>query len=320
MSKSIPSDLPLVSIIVVVYNSSKYVLETLESAKTQMYQNIELIITDDYSTDDTVEICRKWLENNSERFVRTELIIAKKNTGITANCNRGIKVSNGEWLKLSAGDDLFLPNCIVDNIEFVKLNPEARFIVSDSLNFYNDSGKSFEEKHDINFVKLNAKKQYTRLLRGMLLVKNATSFIHRESFQKLGFFNEDYVYIEDYPYSLKVTKSNYRFFYLNKLTVKYRIHDDSAWGSVINPNQIMTTYKKVFLKDYILLYETELLPGLLKYHLYHRYISAYIQNYLLKTQLYSPEKYKIRKFLRCLDVFYVYRVAPKLFCKIFSNE
>jgi alpha-1,3-rhamnosyltransferase len=52
----------LVSIVVVTYNSSKSVLDTLESVKAQTYQNIEIIITDDCSTDNTVEICRHWIE------------------------------------------------------------------------------------------------------------------------------------------------------------------------------------------------------------------------------------------------------------------
>mgnify|MGYP000958323009 FL=1 len=64
---------PLVSIIVVTYNSSLFVRETLESAKRQSYNNIELIITDDASTDDTVKVCREWIANNKNRFVRVEL-------------------------------------------------------------------------------------------------------------------------------------------------------------------------------------------------------------------------------------------------------
>jgi alpha-1,3-rhamnosyltransferase len=52
---------PLVSVVIITYNSSKYVLETLESAKAQTYQNIELIVSDDCSTDDTVEKCREWI-------------------------------------------------------------------------------------------------------------------------------------------------------------------------------------------------------------------------------------------------------------------
>lgn len=69
---------PLVSIVVTTYNSSKYVLETLESVKAQTYKNIELIISDDYSLDNTVEICKKWITENSDRFVNTKIIIVKK--------------------------------------------------------------------------------------------------------------------------------------------------------------------------------------------------------------------------------------------------
>ena len=58
---------PLVSVVVITYNSCKYVRETLESAKMQTYRNIELIVTDDGSTDATVDICRKWLEANGDR-------------------------------------------------------------------------------------------------------------------------------------------------------------------------------------------------------------------------------------------------------------
>ncbi|TXH52940.1 MAG: glycosyltransferase family 2 protein, partial [Bacteroidia bacterium] len=96
---------PLVSIIVVTYNSSKFVLETLESAKSQTYQNIELLISDDGSTDDTLQICKDWLTQNKDRFVHTELITVEKNTGIPANCNRGIKAANGEWITFIDSDD-----------------------------------------------------------------------------------------------------------------------------------------------------------------------------------------------------------------------
>ena len=83
-------DTPLVSIIVITYNSSKYVLETLESAYNQTYQNIELIISDDCSTDDTVEVCKKWVDEHKDRFVRSEIITTPVNTGIPVNCNRGL--------------------------------------------------------------------------------------------------------------------------------------------------------------------------------------------------------------------------------------
>ena len=66
--RNLNDDLQLVSVIIVTYNSGKYVLETLESVKQQTYKKIELIVTDDHSNDDTVEICQNWLNQNNKYF------------------------------------------------------------------------------------------------------------------------------------------------------------------------------------------------------------------------------------------------------------
>ena len=63
---------PVVTVSVSTYNSSKYVVETLESIKAQTWKNIILQISDDCSTDNTIELCRNWIEQNKERFVETK--------------------------------------------------------------------------------------------------------------------------------------------------------------------------------------------------------------------------------------------------------
>ena len=108
---------PLVSIVVITYNSSEYVLETLESAKAQTYTNIELIVSDDCSTDETVSICKKWFEANKDRFVNTIMVEAEINSGVPANANRGLAECKGEWIKFIAGDDILVSTGIE---EFVK--------------------------------------------------------------------------------------------------------------------------------------------------------------------------------------------------------
>jgi alpha-1,3-rhamnosyltransferase len=77
-----------------------------------------LIISDDCSTDNTVEICKNWLEENKERFKHTELITVKKNTRIAPNLNRGIKQSNGIWIKSIGGDDALEDNIIEKYLEY----------------------------------------------------------------------------------------------------------------------------------------------------------------------------------------------------------
>ena len=128
---------PLVSIVVITYNSAKYVLETLESAKQQTYCNIELIITDDCSTDNTVDLCDQWLETNKKNFVNVQLLIGTENVGIPANLNKGIKIAHGEWIKSIAGDDILHEDCICNFIKEYKGN--SLVVIGNSFNFYLDN-------------------------------------------------------------------------------------------------------------------------------------------------------------------------------------
>ena len=117
---------PLVTVAIVTYNSAKYIEDALESVKNQTYKNIELIISDDASEDNTVEICRNWISKHKANFYAVKIITVEKNTGIPANFNRALNSASGEWIKFVAGDDIIYPDCIKDNIEFVKKNPEAK--------------------------------------------------------------------------------------------------------------------------------------------------------------------------------------------------
>lgn len=217
---------PLVSIVVITYNSSKFVIETLDSAKSQTYKNIELIISDDCSKDDTVDVCRKWLNENNDLFVNTELIEASENTGIPGNCNRGLYASNGKWIKMIAGDDILLNNCIEKFInETIKFRLEKFF-----------SSSIYEMKNDVvdrisippeRIMKGNAAKQKINFLKYLSYIFGPSIFMERDTLLSLGGFDERYQGVEDYPLYLKITKAGYRFQLLNEPTVIYRIHDES---------------------------------------------------------------------------------------------
>lgn len=231
------NDNPLVSIVVITYNSAKYVLETLESAKDQTYQNIELIISDDCSTDNTVEICREWVEKNKERFVRTEIITVEKNTGIPANCNRGYKEARGEWVKGIAGDDALYPNVIECYVNFIKLYPEARIVHARADHYKNAFSsstldKGYLKKYPVSFLKqkcLDSRKQYNLLCIGCL-VEAPTVFMQRNLWLEMDGFDERIPMCEDWPMWLKVTKSGIPFYFMDQPAVKYRVSQDSTFG------------------------------------------------------------------------------------------
>lgn len=222
---------PLVSVIVITYNSSKYVLETLESTKVQTYKNIELIISDDGSTDDTIEICRNWLENNQQRFKYSKLITVEKNTGIPANCNRGVKASNGEWVKIIAGDDILKFKAISNYLRFVNNNENIQVLQSE-VSHFNDT---FEDKNFIassdfknhKFFYLPSKKQYRELLIRNRLSAPAVIF-KKEVYSQVYGFDEEFKYIEDHPFYLKILSKGIKIWLTKDVNVGYRIHNKSV--------------------------------------------------------------------------------------------
>ena len=229
----------LVSCIVLAYNSAKTVIETLESTKNQTYKEIELIVSDDASTDDTVKICQEWIERNKERFVRTELITVNKNTGIAENCNRSISAAKGEWVKTIAADDILLPTCIEDFVDFADKNPDAKWM-SSYLRVYNET---FEEQNccstrrvlAANFFSLSAEGQL-RELAFEDCITGPSVFFNHEMLSHVGPFDNQYI-IEDWPYFLKILENGFKCYLLTKETVGYRIHkslSNNADGSIFN--------------------------------------------------------------------------------------
>lgn len=103
--ENMKQDFPLVTIIVITYKSADYVIDTLESISQQTYKNIELIISDDRSPDNTLEICESWIEKHKNRFSNTIVTKTDRNGGICYNYNNGLKMATGKWIKYIAGDD-----------------------------------------------------------------------------------------------------------------------------------------------------------------------------------------------------------------------
>lgn len=222
----------LVSVVIITFNSKEHVLEALESVKAQTYKNIELIISDDGSTDETVEIIKNWLLDNNERFSNYKFILSDKNTGITANLNRGVRATSGEYIKLMASDDLLMENCVEDLLKFVKKN-NLLFCFSRVMPFSVTMGKKqldniiSDEKSNFDyFFNKTQKGQYHALL--LSTTPKSTiigAFYSKSMFELIGFFDENYEMMEDYPLAINLSKKGYRFDLLDKYTSRYRIRD-----------------------------------------------------------------------------------------------
>lgn len=223
---------PLVSISVITYNSEKYVVEALESAKAQTYRNIELVVSDDCSTDNTVDLVHKWIDENKGRFVNVRLLTVDHNTGVTGNVSRARKTYNGEWVKEIAGDDVLLPSCIEDNMIFVKKHPDAQVVLSNSIIFFDTDRNDEVQKPGLavpGFFELNASEQYEALVRHDVLMNPNSQFTRVNLFRKIH-LDERFKNMEDRQFYWNCTSSGIKIHYQDKETVRYRKHQGALTG------------------------------------------------------------------------------------------
>lgn len=222
---------PLVSIVLITYNSARYILETLESIKDQIWENIELIVSDDGSSDDTIMICSDWLEENQERFYNVQLITVAENTGIPANCNRGLRAVNGQWIKTISGDDILLNNCISDNLQYARRFPEASFVVSD-IKEIDENGMTIRDEvinEGVIFIAgmPSTKKQLKAYTRWPVFLNVPTFFCRTEIIEKIGYCDEDFRIYEDTTMVIRMMEEGVRMYYMQQPTVAYRVHRNS---------------------------------------------------------------------------------------------
>ena len=217
---------PLVSVNVLMYNSSKYILETLESIKAQTYQNIELIMSDDKSTDNTVQICEKWIAKNKDRFASYQILVPDYNTGQSGNYNRAFRAATGEWIKEIDGDDLLLPNCLTDLMEFVDANPEAKYVFGKMKCFVKRNKKcSVDLPADQSFFSKSIDEQLEQLLFDKDCIQSPCSFYNRQYMLDIDFTNDERIpNIEDWPKWINLLRKKVRFFFLDKEIVLYRLY------------------------------------------------------------------------------------------------
>lgn len=103
---------PKVSVMIPCYNAKEFIVECLESILSQDYNDLELIVSDDCSTDGTQQILRRYAKDN-----RIKLFLNDRNIGITDNCNQALMACSGDFISLFAGDDVMLPSKISNQVK-----------------------------------------------------------------------------------------------------------------------------------------------------------------------------------------------------------
>jgi len=207
-----------VSIIIPVYNSEKFLNESIQSVLSQTYDNQEIIVIDDGSTDNSMEIL--------EQFQNRITIIHQENQGLASTLNAGVKQMTGKWFKWFSPDDILYPEAIEI---LVKKAEEigGDYIVYSNWEIIDEKNNQIRNFSESNYNDLNKFDFNVRLLDGQQINVN-TSLIPSWLFEKGCMFKElkDPVDI-DYDFFCRAgILHDIGFYLIPQRLVKYRIHGD----------------------------------------------------------------------------------------------
>jgi glycosyltransferase involved in cell wall biosynthesis len=198
----------LISVIIPAYNAANTIIRCIESVYSQTYDEIEIIIVNDGSTDNTVKIVQHFKKEHKKENL---YIYTQENGGPSKARNNGIRFASGDWVAFLDADDCWLPDKLERQIIFSKENPEFSLIGTE----YCDN-------------KANANDSYREIKLSDLLFKNyvftSSVIIKREIMNKF-YFNENQRYSEDYRLWLQVSQY-YKIAVLNTKLVIYAINEN----------------------------------------------------------------------------------------------
>lgn len=212
-------NLPLVSIVVPCYNHEKYVKETIESIINQTYKNIELIVIDDGSKDNSVSVIQELADKYGFTFIH------RPNKGLSATLNEGIRLSKGKYFCACASDDIYMLDKIEKQVQFMETNPEYGMCYGKIVEF-DDSG--YKKEREIK----NAKSGWC--FEELILsnfIPAVSQMIKRDIFEDVGNFDED-LYIEDWDMWLRIVYK-YKIGYVDNYLAYYRLHSNNCSSNTL---------------------------------------------------------------------------------------
>jgi glycosyltransferase involved in cell wall biosynthesis len=201
---------PKVSVIIPAHNAARFVTETIESVLHQTYRDLEVIVVDDGSTDETVQVLRAF----KDRIV----LRSQPNGGVARARNAGARIATGEWLAFLDADDLWLPEKLERQLELADAG--TAWIYSDRFNF-GSLGDGPEIQSEI--TTMHEGDVFTALLAEGNFISSSTVIVRKEIFDRVGGYCENLRGTEDWDLWIRVSERNSIRFCPRPL-LRYRIH------------------------------------------------------------------------------------------------
>ncbi|MDI6883463.1 MAG: glycosyltransferase [Patescibacteria group bacterium] len=204
---------PLVSIVIPTYNKAKHIKKAIGGVLSQTYQNLEVIVIDDGSTDNTQEVVKSF---NDPRII----YIWQENKGPAAARNTGIKKTQGKYIAFLDSDDFWLKEKLEKQVRFLEENPEVGLLGSGCY--------QLDEKGEVIGEKIFPAEN--KVLQKILIKYNpfiqSSVILRKEVFDRMGKYDENFLQSEDYELWLRIAKSH-KIANLSEPLVKKRYYKES---------------------------------------------------------------------------------------------
>lgn len=206
---------PLVSVICLCYNHARFVEEALNSVFAQTYPELEIIVVDDFSSDQSKEIIKKIIAPHPQ----VTLLTNEKNLGNCKSFNKALRLATGRYIIDFATDDVMYPYRIEQQVDaFEKLDKSFGVLFTNALNI-TEEGKQ-ASFHYIDTAHVPSGNVYKKILQ-KYFISPPTMMMRRSVLEELGGYDESLEY-EDFDFWVRSARK-YNYFYLNEVLTKRRL-------------------------------------------------------------------------------------------------
>lgn len=243
--KLLAESYPLVTAFVGCYNQSRFVEECLDSVRHQTYPNLQVIIFDDCSNDNSVSVIDAWLKKHRLDW---QFIPHKRNVGICASLNEVLRLSRGKYVSMVAADDVWLPDKTTRQVAMMERMPEDVGVLYSEAFQIDENGEALPQMF------IEAHRKFDIPPEGFLFdvlwernfIPAMTTLIRRECFTQVGNYDEDLCF-EDWDMWMRISRT-FRFAYDKTPAATYRIVSSSA-GRVMS--EAMCRSEELFRVKYL---------------------------------------------------------------------
>ncbi|MEH2192963.1 MAG: glycosyltransferase [Nostoc sp.] len=256
-------ELPLVSICIPTFNGESFILEAISSVISQTYPSIEIIFSDDDSSDQTLELIKLVLEKTTAIFT----VIKHERYGLANNWNFCISQAKGKYIKFLFQDDVLEPNAIEEMVNLSEQDEEIGLVFSPRALFTNTGHTVYDSNFLMHHEAKDVHKAWSTLKliqsgQELLLDANvldnpinkigepSTVLIRKDVFDKVGLFNPEFCQLVDLEMWLRIM-SRYKVGFVDKILSHFRIHSEQQTRrNIALKDTILLDYQKLFQTIY----------------------------------------------------------------------